>query len=194
MIYRQTRIGKDGKPFELLKLRTMDNGVVTHPWLRRTGLDELPQLWNVLRGEMSLFGPRPEVPEWDLFYFVTIPSWYERYRVKPGILGLAQVYGTVRNGDRYHLRCKDAQTLLDLEQMERWKTWRGRIGVIAEILFNLPAAIRRGQLSERKQHELSTEPIRTVPGQPASHGPEPDPDCSDLWPVHRSGTGSSLLA
>ena len=194
MIYRQTRIGKDGKPFELFKLRTMADGVVTRPWLRRTGLDELPQLWNVLRGEMALFGPRPEMPEWDLFYFLTIDSWYERYRVKPGILGLAQVYGTVRNGDRYHLRCKDEQTMFDLEQVERWQTLRGRIGVIVEILFHLPAAIRRGQLSERKRHEPSTSAVRTVPEQPAPYGPEPDPDCSSLWPVNRNRSSSTLLA
>ena len=194
MIYRQARIGKDGKPFTMLKFRTMDDeGNITRPWLRRTGLDELPQLWNVLRGDMALFGPRPETPEWDLWYFVVIPDWYERYRVKPGILGLAQVYGTVRNGDRYHLRCKDRQIMLDVEQIERCRTLSGRLGVIAEIIFNLPAAIRRGQRSEGSKHDTSTTTVRGVPGEPSPHGTEPRSDRSALGSVHRNRTPDLLL-
>ena len=194
MIYQQSRIGKDGKPFTMLKFRTMDDeGNITHPLLRRWGLDELPQLWNVLRGEMSIFGPRPETPEWDLFYFIVIPDWYERYKVKPGILGLAQVYGTVRNGDRYHLRCKDRQILFDLEQIDRCRTLRGRMGVIAEIIFNLPAAIRRGQHSEGSKHEPSNSAVRPVPGEPASYRTEPRRDRRVLGSVPSNRTPDRLL-
>src|SRR5690606_37611613 len=90
----QTRVGKDRRPFRIYKLRTMRDGSVTRlgRWLRSTGLDELPQLVNVLRGEMSLVGPRPLTPE-----DVTRLGWDGarhalRWRVRPGIVGLAQLY------------------------------------------------------------------------------------------------------
>ncbi|HWH96324.1 MAG TPA: sugar transferase [Baekduia sp.] len=106
-IYRQRRIGKDGAPFDVLKLRTMVSGAeqmgaglavndgdsrITRvgALLRRTSLDELPNLVNVLRGEMSIIGPRPTVP-------VQVAQYTERQRgrlaLKPGITGWAQVNG-----------------------------------------------------------------------------------------------------
>jgi lipopolysaccharide/colanic/teichoic acid biosynthesis glycosyltransferase len=106
-IYTQTRIGRDGEPFTIYKLRTMVSGAeftgaglainqgddrITRvgAFLRRTSLDELPNLWNVLRGEMSIVGPRPTVP-------VQVAQYTERERgrlsVKPGITGWAQIHG-----------------------------------------------------------------------------------------------------
>jgi lipopolysaccharide/colanic/teichoic acid biosynthesis glycosyltransferase len=107
VLYRQTRVGKDGDDFELLKLRTMVVGAETMGAgmavdkgdaritrtgrvLRRLSLDELPQLWNVIRGEMSVIGPRP-----TLRYQVEryTPRQRRRLEVKPGITGWAQVHG-----------------------------------------------------------------------------------------------------
>jgi lipopolysaccharide/colanic/teichoic acid biosynthesis glycosyltransferase len=106
-IYRQRRIGRDGEPFDLYKLRTMVHGAehmgagmavnegdsrITRvgAFLRRTSLDELPNLVNVLRGDMSIVGPRPTIP-------VQVEQYTERQRgrlaVKPGIHGWAQVNG-----------------------------------------------------------------------------------------------------
>jgi lipopolysaccharide/colanic/teichoic acid biosynthesis glycosyltransferase len=107
MIYRQRRVGLDGKAFDVLKLRTMVDGAehigaglavnendsrITRvgAFLRRSSLDELPNLLNVLRGDMSLIGPRPTIP-------VQVESYTERQRgrlaIKPGITGWAQVHG-----------------------------------------------------------------------------------------------------
>jgi len=107
VLYRQTRVGRDGADFELLKLRTMIVGAETmgaglavnrgDPRITRTGrllrklsLDELPQLWNVVRGDMSVIGPRP-----TLRYQVERYTDRQRLRlaVKPGITGWAQVHG-----------------------------------------------------------------------------------------------------
>jgi lipopolysaccharide/colanic/teichoic acid biosynthesis glycosyltransferase len=107
VFYRQTRVGLDGEDFELLKLRTMvvgaeklgsgfaiDRGDPRITWLgrflRRTSIDELPQLWNVLRGDMSVIGPRP-----TLRYQVEQYDEHQRRRlsVKPGLTGWAQVNG-----------------------------------------------------------------------------------------------------
>jgi lipopolysaccharide/colanic/teichoic acid biosynthesis glycosyltransferase len=92
----QRRIGLGRRPFKLVKLRTMDpHGRVTRAgrFLRPLGLDELPQLWNVVRGDMSLIGPRPDVPERVKVFESTIPRYGDRHRMRPGITGLAQVNG-----------------------------------------------------------------------------------------------------
>lgn len=91
ILFRQQRLGRGGVPFEILKLRTMRERRVTRVgrWLRATGLDELPQFWNVVRGDMSVVGPRP-LTEDDVARLGLGP---ERFAVKPGITGLAQLYG-----------------------------------------------------------------------------------------------------
>jgi lipopolysaccharide/colanic/teichoic acid biosynthesis glycosyltransferase len=106
--YWQTRLGRGGRPFTIYKIRTMihDCESLSGPrWatpqdprvtlvgrvLRKTHLDELPQLWNVLRGEMSLIGPRPERPEFVPQLECVIPLYRSRLLVRPGLSGLAQV-------------------------------------------------------------------------------------------------------
>lgn len=92
VLFRQIRIGKDEKPFEILKFRTLrEDGHMESTelgsYLRRTKLDETPQLINILLGQMSFVGPRPYIPE------ESVGLQKERYSVRPGLTGLAQVNG-----------------------------------------------------------------------------------------------------
>jgi exopolysaccharide biosynthesis polyprenyl glycosylphosphotransferase len=108
VIYRQVRVGESGKLFTIFKFRTMDQAAeapgtpvyaeendprVTPSgrFLRRTHLDEIPQLWNVLKGEMSIVGPRPERPEFVRILETTVPFQARRVLIKPGITGWAQL-------------------------------------------------------------------------------------------------------
>jgi len=138
ILFRQRRIGLDGRSFELLKFRTMqdrpsDQGLLcqTSPHdprvtrigalLRRTSIDELPQLWNVLRGDMSLVGPRPHAPGTCAGNtpFEQVSKHYAlRHRVRPGMTGLAQVRGWRGQTDTREklLRRLDS----DLEYIATW--------------------------------------------------------------------------
>lgn len=108
VVYSQTRLGLNGRHFRIFKLRTMyqDSERDTGPrwcakgdprvtpagrFLRRTHLDELPQIWNILRGDMSLIGPRPERPEFLPKLEQAIPRYRQRLRIRPGVTGFAQV-------------------------------------------------------------------------------------------------------
>ncbi len=104
VFFRQTRPGKDGKPFQMIKFRTMLDAVDAQgnllpdlermtsfgQFLRSTSLDELPELWNVLKGDMSLVGPRPLLMEYLPLYS---KEQYRRHEVRPGVTGWAQING-----------------------------------------------------------------------------------------------------
>ncbi len=110
IFYKQVRVGLDRRRFTIIKFRTMQEDAerdlgaiwsVPHDprctrigfYLRRSGLDELPQLWNVLRGDMSLVGPRPERPEFTQEFRKEYRTYDVRHTVRPGITGYAQIHG-----------------------------------------------------------------------------------------------------
>jgi lipopolysaccharide/colanic/teichoic acid biosynthesis glycosyltransferase len=118
VLFRQIRPGQDGKPFEMVKFRTMRDAVDDHGrvlgdaerltplgrWLRASSLDELPELWNVVRGEMSLVGPRPLLMQYLPLYS---PEQARRHLVRPGVTGWAQINGRNALGwdEKFALDC-----------------------------------------------------------------------------------------
>ena len=150
VFYRQLRVGRDGRRFQMFKFRTMrlDAETTSGPvaaaredprvtpigrWLRRTSLDELPQLANVLRGEMSLVGPRPERPCFIGNLASEIPDYLGRLRVKSGMTGWAQIHG-LRGGESSmaeRVRC-------DLYYIEHWS-----VGLDLRILFQTVFSLHR---------------------------------------------------
>ncbi len=146
VLYRQRRVGKDGIEFELLKLRTMVVGAERQGagWavnqgdpritrvgrvLRRLSLDELPQLWNVVKGQMSLVGPRPELPHIVARYE---PWQHQRHDVKPGLTGFWQVSDRA-GGLAYE------SVGLDLDYIRRMSFWTD----CAVLLRTVPVTLRR---------------------------------------------------
>ncbi|MBW0449502.1 undecaprenyl-phosphate glucose phosphotransferase [bacterium M00.F.Ca.ET.228.01.1.1] len=138
VFFRQKRKGIDGHEFEIYKFRSMrvhkeEAGKVTQAtrrdpritavgaFLRRTSLDELPQFINVLRGEMSVVGPRPHALEHDDIYKDLVKGYMHRYRIKPGITGWAQINGYRGETDRIEKMM--GRVKLDLYYMQHWTFW-----------------------------------------------------------------------
>ncbi|ALE54691.1 undecaprenyl-phosphate glucose phosphotransferase [Paraburkholderia sp. SIMBA_055] len=138
VFFRQKRKGIDGNEFEIYKFRSMkvhkeEAGKITQAtrrdpritavgaFLRRTSLDELPQFINVLRGEMSVVGPRPHALEHDDIYKDLVKGYMHRYRIKPGITGWAQINGYRGETDRIEKMM--GRVKLDLYYMQHWTFW-----------------------------------------------------------------------
>ena len=133
VFYAQERFGLDGERFIIHKLRTMVTdaekdgpvwGLANDPrvtplgrGLRKTSIDELPQLWNVLKGEMSLVGPRPAQPVFVERFKENIPRYMQRHRVKPGLTGWAQIHGQRGEGPA------DERLKYDLFYIRNWSMW-----------------------------------------------------------------------
>lgn len=149
-VFRQRRTGRGGAVFYINKFRTMtvveDGGAVVQAvkgdrritrlgaFLRRSCIDELPQLWNVLVGEMSLIGPRPHALVHDAYYGQMIPEYDSRFLVRPGIAGLAQVSGC--RGPTESVEQMASRVALDRQYIASWS-----VGLDLRILV---AAVTRG--------------------------------------------------
>ncbi|WP_445148185.1 sugar transferase [Baekduia sp. Peel2402] len=158
VLFRQDRVGEGGETFAMLKFRSMrasrasaasfvpadgaapggiegvDRRTAVGRFIRRTSLDELPQLWNVVRGDMCLVGPRPERPEHVQRFSGEIPGYAHRHRVRVGLTGLAQVEGARGAGS-----CMTARADLDNQYIDSWS-----LGLDARILGRTVGAVLRG--------------------------------------------------
>ena len=134
VFYKQIRLGENGRRFKIIKIRSMrldaekETGakwcteddprrLQVGEFMRKHNIDELPQFWNVLKGEMSLVGPRPERPELIDGFKHEISYYNVRHLVKPGITGWAQVNGW--RGDT----SLESRIACDIEYIERWNLW-----------------------------------------------------------------------
>jgi lipopolysaccharide/colanic/teichoic acid biosynthesis glycosyltransferase len=178
--YTQTRVGRDGRTFLIYKLRTMLHNCesLTGPrwsipgdprvtrfgaFLRATHLDELPQLLNVLRGEMSLIGPRPERPEFVPELERVLPAYRQRLYVRPGVTGLAQVQ-LPPDADLASVRRKLAHDLYYIQHLSPWLDLRllvctgfYALGIPFSALSKY-LGIPAGDTVERAMHKVMGEP------------------------------------
>ncbi|UGS34992.1 sugar transferase [Capillimicrobium parvum] len=172
VIYRQTRVGERGRRFTMYKLRTMTveaERAGTAVWcsgdrdprttgigrlLRRTHLDELPQLWNVLKGEMSIVGPRPERPEFIEMLEDEVPFWSRRLLIRPGITGWAQV------------RCgyaRDSESAAEKLSYDFWYLRHGNLGVDLAICLQTVVLALDGLIPRVRVLRRGSAPERLVP-------------------------------
>ncbi len=169
IFFKQVRVGKMGRRFTMLKFRSMrvntrqDTGwsaqgdtrkTLVGNFLRKTSIDELPQLFNVLVGDMSLIGPRPEVPHYVKHFKETIPLYMVKHYVKPGITGLAQIMGL--RGDT----SIDDRIHADIEYIENWS-----FGLDLAIFFKTPFKMFNKQeryvKSGQEEHADMTDNVNT---------------------------------
>lgn len=153
ILFRQRRTGRDGQIFSILKFRSMtvmeDGDVIAHAvrndsrvtplgaLLRRTSLDELPQLLNVLRGDMSIVGPRPHALAHDDRYGSLVPHYGQRFAVRPGLTGFAQIQGL--RGEIRTLDCMARRASADADYARNW-SFRRDLAIIVE---TVPLLLKR---------------------------------------------------
>jgi exopolysaccharide biosynthesis polyprenyl glycosylphosphotransferase len=173
-IYKQTRLGLDGRGFKIYKFRTMPvdaekdgpgwgaqddpRSTRTGRFLRRWNLDELPQLWNVLRGDMSLVGPRPERPWYVDNFREVIPRYSSRHTVKTGMTGWAQVHG-LRGDTSIQQRLR-----YDLYYIENWSLWLD-LKILIMTFFSGRRRTRRRSMRSQSMRMLPSLPP-PIPGRP----------------------------
>jgi lipopolysaccharide/colanic/teichoic acid biosynthesis glycosyltransferase len=171
VLFRQTRPGFRGRPFQIVKFRTMRTPRVDEVWylsdeqrvtrlgriLRKTSLDELPELWNVLRGEMSLVGPRPLLMEYLDKYTV---DERRRHDMLPGITGWAAVNG------RHSLKFSE-RLALDTWYVDHWSIWLD-LKILARTLYQVLAL---KDVVETQNPAVTGAPLEAVP--PRTTGPSP---------------------
>jgi exopolysaccharide biosynthesis polyprenyl glycosylphosphotransferase len=198
IFFRQPRVGRDGRVFQMLKFRTMRDlepsdgaGELAAPgglptadserctrvsgFLRRMSLDELPQLINVLRGEMSVIGPRPERPELVSDFSDRIYRYNDRHRVKSGITGWTQIHGIGRGEHRFSDDALADRVEWDNFYIENWSPW-----IDLKILLLTPVAVWRF----RQRPSSSTDPTglahSAAPMRQYASGFETDPQTSNV--------------
>lgn len=147
ILFRQPRVGQNGRLFDVLKFRTYPVDHVDDKWsptngdcplwvgrlLRRSSLDELPQLWNVIRGDMSLVGPRPERPHFVAPLHGSVEGYEARHRLPMGLTGLAQVNGL------WGQTSIDDRVRFDNQYIDTWSLW----GDVVILLRTVPELVRR---------------------------------------------------
>ncbi len=195
VFYSQTRLGLHGREFKIYKIRTMIHNCehfsgprwstpgdprITHVgrFLRATHIDELPQLWNVLKGEMSLVGPRPERPEFAYSLEALIPLYGERLIVRPGVTGLAQVQFPP-DSDLEGVRGKLAYDLHYIQQLSFWldlkiilatglKVFGARFVTLRKLLgFPSPEAVRHAMNALAAKETPAEDSLPDLQYQPA---------------------------
>lgn len=156
VFFTQSRLGLNGKEFKIIKFRSLTNATDSNgqllpdekrltpfgKWLRATSLDELPELWNVLRGDMSLVGPRPLLESYRDLY---TPEQMARHRMRPGITGWAQING--RNQSTWEDRFK-----LDNWYIDNWSFWLD-IRILFLTVFKV---LKRENISASGEATMST--------------------------------------
>ncbi len=174
ILFRQRRIGQHGSEFEVLKFRTLPvdysagaawnawDVEYSNPigrWLRRLSIDELPQLWNILRGDMSLVGPRPELGHFVEQFSQSVYGYTDRHRLPVGLTGWAQIHG-LRGATSLRERAR-----FDNQYIEHWSLWR-----------DIVILIRTGGVFFREPHpDAPAEPVLRTAAR------------SDDEPVHEHG-------
>jgi lipopolysaccharide/colanic/teichoic acid biosynthesis glycosyltransferase len=181
MTYTQTRVGYGGRPFTIYKIRTMIDNCesLTGPrWavpgdprvtavgglLRKLHIDELPQLVNVLRGEMSLVGPRPERPEFVTQLERDIPHYQARHAVVPGITGLAQLH-LPPDTEVAHVERKLTHDLYYARHVGLWLDLTILAGTALKVL-GLPKRLVRAVVPQRNDDDMTGPPVIPFPTRP----------------------------